>query len=154
MMIMMWLLGCFDKDMEEDIVDTSSDQEAVCDEIASIECEDSLFLDLSLQDAISDGDVISTTDGDDFLISVDATAGGYQQASSNPWVYIKFTESGAEKVDITDEEALESLVAQCNRDVSVVLVKDGKEIGEEAGLFLKKKSGGDFSKIIIGKFSQ
>ena len=104
MVIMMWLLGCFDKEAD----DTSEHSSTATCEPTPVECEDSLYLDLSLQDDISDGEVVNTTEGDDFILEIDATAGGYQSASSNPWIYIKFTNNGAEKVDITDEEALDS----------------------------------------------
>ena len=83
--------------------------EPVCEELTPVSCEDALFLDLGLQDDVSDGEISTISDGDDFVTSIDATAGGYQVAATNPWVYLKFTDSGAEKVEITDEEALESL---------------------------------------------
>ena len=80
-----------------------------------ISCEDDLFLDLSLQDdKISEGDVVSNQDGNDFVTTVDATAGGYSSATSNPWVYLKFTDNGAEKVDINDEEALTPWIGICH----------------------------------------
>ena len=47
--------------------------------------------------------------GNDFVTLVDASAGGYNNASSNPWVYIKVEDSGATKVSIDDETALESM---------------------------------------------
>ena len=95
----------------EEVKDTSApEMTAVCEEPQEISCEDDLFLDLSLQDdKISEGDVVSNQDGNDFVTTVDATAGGYSSATSNPWVYIKFTDNGAEKVDINDEEALTSM---------------------------------------------
>ena len=89
----------------EDVKDTSTlEMTAVCEDPQEISCEDALFLDLSLQDdKISEGDVVSTQSGDDFVTTVDATAGGYSSATSNHWVYLKFTDDGAEKVDINDE---------------------------------------------------
>ncbi len=75
-----------------------------------VSCVDQLILDLSLHDdKISDDEVSTTTDGDDFITTVDASAGGYNNATSNPWVYVKFTDEGAERVDIDDESALESM---------------------------------------------
>ena len=95
----------------EEVKDTSTpEMTAVCEEPQEISCEDDLFLDLSLQDdKISEGDVVSNQDGNDFVTTVDATAGGYSSATSNPWIYLKFTDNGAEKVDINDEEALTSM---------------------------------------------
>lgn len=99
------LLGCSEKTQ-----DTSETAEAMCTEAAELACFDSVILDLSLQDdAVSDGSVETSTEGDDFVTLVDASAGGYNNASSNPWVYIKFEDSGATKVSIDDETALESM---------------------------------------------
>lgn len=84
-------------------------EDAVCTEPSEISCEDQLVLDLSLQSDVSDGEVTTTVDGDDFVTVIDATAGGYQQAANNPWVYVRFTDSGAEKVEIDDETALTSM---------------------------------------------
>ena len=106
------LTGCADKAAVDDTGpggDTTA-VEAVCEEPAEVSCVDELILDLSLHDdAVSDGDVTTTTDGDDFVTDVDATAGGYNNATQNPWVYLKFTDTGAEKVEIDDETALESM---------------------------------------------
>ncbi len=84
--------------------------EAVCTEPTDMTCVDALILDLSLHDdKVSDGDVTTTVDGDDFVTVVDASAGGYSAAASNPWVYVRFTPEGAERVEIDDETALESM---------------------------------------------
>lgn len=40
---------------------------------------------------------------------MDASAGGYADAAKNPWVYVRFTATGAERVDIDDETALEDM---------------------------------------------
>ena len=99
------LFGCSDKTQ-----DTSENTQAVCNEPAELTCFDSVILDLSLQDdAVSDGGVETTSEGEDFVTQVDASAGGYNNATSNPWVYIKFEDSGATKVSIDDESALESM---------------------------------------------
>ncbi len=83
---------------------------AVCTEPAEVACIDQIILDLALHDdKVSDGEVATTTDGDDFVTTADASAGGYNDAANNPWVYIKFSESGASRVDIDDETALESM---------------------------------------------
>ena len=99
------LLACSDKKQDSAAVD-----EAICETPQDMTCVDALLLDLSLQDdAVSDGAVTTQTEGDDFVTLVDASAGGYNSASQNPWVYIKFTDQGAEKVEIDDESALESM---------------------------------------------
>jgi hypothetical protein len=83
--------------------------EALCPELADVPCEDDLVQDLLTDDGeVSDGAVTTTTDGDDFVTVVDATAGGMNQAANNPWVYIRFDAEGASRVDISDEDALES----------------------------------------------
>ena len=82
---------------------------AVCEEATPVSCEDDLVSDLSYQEDISEGVVETTVEGDDFFTFVDATAGGYSSASSNPWTYVKFTPEGAVKVEISDEDSLESM---------------------------------------------
>lgn len=90
--------------------DTDTGPEAVCTEAKDPACVDAMILDLSLHDdKVSEGAVETTQDGEDFVTVVDATAGGYSQASNNPWVYVRFTAEGAERVDIDDETALESM---------------------------------------------
>jgi hypothetical protein len=98
-----------DTDEAQDTGDAGG-ADAVCEDPEPVVCEDDIILDLSLQDdKISDGEVSNETDGDDFITYVDATAGGYSAASSNPWVYFRFTDSGAERVDIDDVTALQSM---------------------------------------------
>lgn len=93
-----------------DGTDGTSEVEAVCTEPTEVSCVDALISDLSLHDdKVSDGEVTNEPDGEDWVTVVDATAGGYNQAANNPWVYVKFTEGGAERVDIDDETALESM---------------------------------------------
>jgi len=90
--------------------DGSGDVLPACTEPTEVACVDQLILDLSLHDdKVSDADVETESDGDDFVTVVDASAGGYNQAANNPWVYVKFTPSGAERVDLDDESALESM---------------------------------------------
>jgi len=107
MSILLMLLACG----ETEKTDTGENiSEMMCEDVAEVECLDDLILDLSLQDdKVSEGEVSNEQDGDDFITYVDASAGGYMNASSNPWIYIKFTPEGAEKVEIDDESALESM---------------------------------------------
>ncbi len=89
---------------------TSGTTAAACTEPAAVGCVDQLILDLALHDdKVSDGEVATAIDGDDFVTTIDASAGGYNDAPNNPWVYVKFTPGGAERVDIDDETALESM---------------------------------------------
>ncbi len=72
-------------------------------------CEDALILDLSLQQGkVSEGATASTLEGDDWVSTIDASAGGTMAAPTNPWIYLHFGDAGLEKVEIDDFEALES----------------------------------------------
>ena len=102
MNILLLFLACQESEKKTDT--TTSTPETICEDPVEIACLDDLILDLSLQaDKISDGAVSNEQDGNDFVTSVDGSAGGYMEASNNPWVYIKFTAQGAEKVEIDDE---------------------------------------------------
>ncbi len=82
---------------------------ALCTEMRELKCVDNMTLDLSFQDKVATAEVSSLQEGSEWVSLVDATAGGFGNASTNPWIYIKFTEQGAEKVEITDNESLESM---------------------------------------------
>ena len=84
-------------------------QEAVCEDPAEIPCFDNLIQDLSLHDDVSTGGVTNSQDGEDWISVVDATAGGFGNSAQNPFVYLKFTDEGLQKVDIDDETALENM---------------------------------------------
>jgi hypothetical protein len=110
------LLGCpvgtNDKDSGSgDDTGSPDTLEPVCTEPTEPACIDAMILDLSLHDdKVSDAEVSSESDGDDTVTYVDASAGGYNQAANNPWVYVRFTEDGSvERVDIDDETALEDM---------------------------------------------
>lgn len=95
----------------DDSDDTDVVSTAVCDQPTDVACVDQMILDLSLHDdkVATDADVVTTTEGTDFVTAVDATAGGFGNEANNPWVYVKFTETGAQRVDLDDEAALESM---------------------------------------------
>lgn len=83
------------------------DREAVCSEATEVACEDQMVQELSLHDdKVNKGEVSTTTDGADFVTLVDATSGGSSGATKNAWVYVQFTQAGAEKLEIDDESAL------------------------------------------------
>ena len=99
------LSGCNDKAANDSDQPAGADVEPVCEEPADVGCVDDLILDLSLHDdKVSEGAVTNDADGDDYVTAVDATGGGYSNATQNPWVYLKFTDDGAEKVEIDDED--------------------------------------------------
>jgi len=107
------LLACGDKDDTEappDTQDSDTTPESLCPEPAGIPCEDDLFQDmLTDDDSLTDGEVTTTADGEDFVTVVDAQAGGMNQAANNPWVYMRFDRDGAHRVDISDEDSIESM---------------------------------------------
>lgn len=95
---------------KDDTGDTNSTPDAVCTEPTEPSCVDDMILDLSLHDdKVSDGAVESSMEGEDWVTLVDASAGGYGNETENAWVYMKFTQDGAVKVEIDDETALESM---------------------------------------------
>jgi len=100
--------GCGD-DTTSDEASNGDTTTSRCTEAQEVACVDDMILDLSFHNTVSTSTVENSQDGADWVTSVDATAGGFQNAANNPWVYIKFTAQGAEKVEISDEEALESL---------------------------------------------
>lgn len=84
--------------------------EPVCDTPRDLTCTDTLVTSLGLQDdKVSEGAVTTQVEGADFVSAIDATAGGLQGAATNPWVYVRFTPTGLEKLDLTDEQALTSM---------------------------------------------
>jgi hypothetical protein len=110
MSILFILLGCGSKSTDSSFDEVDSNPSPVCTEALEPSCIDGLILDLSLHDdMISDATVSSSQDGDDWISGVDASAGGYQNATENPWVYVRFTDDGLERVELDDESALESM---------------------------------------------
>jgi hypothetical protein len=73
-----------------------------------VSCQDEMVLDLALHEEVTEGKVATTKDGDDFVTTIDASAGGYTDAANNPWTYVKFGSDGAVRVEIGDETALTS----------------------------------------------
>ncbi|WP_434427686.1 HmuY family protein [Nannocystis pusilla] len=77
--------------------------------LAEVPCIDAAIQDLSLHDdKVSDAEVTSAQEGADWVSRVDASAGGTMGAAMNPWVYLRFTDAGLERVDLDDVAALES----------------------------------------------
>jgi hypothetical protein len=73
----------------------------------AVPCSDEVILQMSLKKTATDGAVASTADGAGFRSTIDATAGGLDPTES--YTYARFAESGLEKVDISDEDALDSM---------------------------------------------
>ncbi len=78
-------------------------------QLGDVPCVDDIILDLSLHDdMISTGVVLNSMAGLDHKSVVDATAGGFGESDNNPFIYLKFEDSGLTRVEINDEDALES----------------------------------------------
>lgn len=104
------LWACGDAGTNEgdtDVVSTARGES--CESPADVSCVDDILLDLSYQNTVATTEVTNLREGQQWLTTIDATAGGFGNSSSNPWVYIRFTETGAEKLDISDEDSLESM---------------------------------------------
>ena len=82
---------------------------AVCTEPTLVPCEDQVILEMNLQTVAAPGLISSVADGAGFTTSVDATAGGAFATTPHSYVYGRFTETGLQKVDISDEESLTSM---------------------------------------------
>ena len=104
----LWACGQDDVDASS-TAGASTAQGESCESPAPVDCVDDIILDLSYQDTVATTDVTNLREGQQWLTTIDATAGGFGNSSSNPWVYIRFTESGAEKLELTDEDSLESM---------------------------------------------
>lgn len=109
-MLTILLSACYPVDNPSDKANDSGGTNAAACEAIAPTCIDNMILDLSLHDdKVSDGAVETTTEGDDFVTTIDASAGGYSKASKNPWVYVSFQSDGAHRIDIDDESALEDM---------------------------------------------
>lgn len=104
------LTSCSEADDDDSAGDDDDTVDAYVCEATDVTCVDALILDLGLQDdEIAEGAVTSTGSGGGFEVTVDATAGGMNASSQNPWVYVALTDDGAQKIEIDDEGALDDV---------------------------------------------
>ena len=97
-----------DTEPSSDTNSTSDTEASDACEMEEMECVDEMILDLSLHDdQVSDGAITNSDEGDYWVTTFDASAGGYSSAADNPWLYMRFTADGVEQVEIDDETALE-----------------------------------------------
>lgn len=68
-----------------------------------------MIQEMQLQDSVAAGDIDNEADGDVWTTLVDATAGGFNANPPHAYVYARFTDEGLTKVELTDEDALESM---------------------------------------------
>jgi hypothetical protein len=96
----------------DDVDDGSNDDDSGddgSDDGAAGVCTDQLILDLGLVEGlVSTGEVADAPDGDGWISTVDATAGGITEAPTQPWIYLRFSPEGLQKVALDDLQALDS----------------------------------------------
>ncbi|MCC6557574.1 MAG: HmuY family protein [Polyangiaceae bacterium] len=89
---------------------TGTDVQPVCTEPAAVPCSDQVILQMNLQSDVAPGLISSQPDGATGWTSmIDATAGGAFASDPDSYVYGRFTDSGLEKVAISDEQSLDSM---------------------------------------------
>lgn len=62
---------------------------------------------MDLKNNLAPGVISDAPDGNGFLSNIDASAGGFMYTDS--YVYVKFTDKGLVKVDLTDEDSIGSM---------------------------------------------
>ncbi|AKT36050.1 uncharacterized protein CMC5_001620 [Chondromyces crocatus] len=80
-----------------------------CTEPTEVPCADEVFQALNLQDDITPGLIESQPDGAGFTSLINAVAGGAMNPNPDSYTYGKFTANGLEKVEISDENAIDSM---------------------------------------------
>lgn len=80
-----------------------------CTEPTAVPCSDEVFLGMNLQADIAPGLITSDAVATGYLSMIDATAGGPFTTDPDSYVYGRFTDSGLVKVEISDEDSLDSM---------------------------------------------
>lgn len=102
------LAGCTGPGGEPDAGGGDEGPVAQCTEPVEVPCQDAAFQQLDFFDNVTDGEIDELEGGPTFEHKIDATAGGFNNVSES-YVYASFTDEGLEKVEISDEEAFESM---------------------------------------------
>lgn len=77
---------------------------------ATVACSDEIILGMNLQTDIAPGKITNTAQpAGGFLSKIDATAGGFGAPDPDSYVHARFTDMGLEKVDISDQDSLDSM---------------------------------------------
>jgi len=98
--------GTNDEDEDDDVSEGPDDGSTPSDRVR---CEDKMVLDLGFVEGDPSTGIVTNASVDGgFASTIDATAGGLVNAASNPWIYMRFTDSGLQTVAIDDFEALNS----------------------------------------------
>jgi len=84
---------------------------AICTTPSAVTCTDQSVLKLNLFATVPTRNVTNTADGAGFLSEIDATGGATGGAITprESFVYAKFTDTGMERVAISDEQAFDSM---------------------------------------------
>jgi len=80
---------------------------ATCMPTTPIACEDQVVQQMDFKKNVAPGMIVDAADGNGFLSTIDARAGGFMYTDS--YVYAKFTKAGLQKVDLTDEQSIGSM---------------------------------------------
>lgn len=87
-------------------VDTAADTAGGVCTATPPACTDDQILELNLLKTVSKRTIVNTSETMGFLSEVDATAGGFNPTES--FLYARFTATGLERVDVSDQAALDS----------------------------------------------
>lgn len=82
---------------------------ALCTMPTPVTCSDEIILGMNLQKTATKAKITSAADGAGWTSNIDATAGGAFTSTPDSYTYGKFTDTGLEKVDISDEDSLTSM---------------------------------------------
>ena len=88
---------------------SSSGGGPVCTTPTAPLCSDQLIADLNLKTLLNTGLITNTDAAGVWTTDIDATAGGAFSTNPPSFVYAKFTDTGLVKVDIHDQQALDSM---------------------------------------------
>jgi len=80
-----------------------------CTDPTPVPCEDQVVLQMNLKSTPTDTGITNTTEGAGFVSLIDATAGGPFSTDPTSYTYGRFTDDGLVKVDISDEDSLDSM---------------------------------------------
>ncbi len=80
-----------------------------CTMPTEVPCSDNVILLMNLQTEVTPGLITNVADGAGFTSHIDATAGGAFVADPDSYTYGKFTAAGLQKIDISDEQSLDSM---------------------------------------------
>lgn len=83
--------------------------EPVCTEPTAAPCSDAVIQDLNFNTASAPGLIVDEPDGAGYASLVDASAGGFGNPTPDSFVYARFTDGGLVKVELGDEDSLDSM---------------------------------------------